>query len=214
VTADAFLYVTILRQLLFTPKCLGCSRLGEDFCPSCASEVNPFRAQDLIELDACFCAGNYSGWLRETVISYKNGDIGRGEVLAKLLLITSERFLPDTPITMVPIPSSKTKVSERGFDSISHLCRKLAKAESNLTIETNCLYLQREVLDQVGLSAAQRQVNLAGAFAVRKNLSGTVVIVDDVVTTGATLNSAAKVLKYAGAQRVFALALCGNPKTR
>jgi predicted amidophosphoribosyltransferase len=45
-------------------------------------------------------------------------------------------------------------------------------------------------------------------------LNGMVVIVDDVITTGATLNSAAKALKLAGAQRVFALALCGTPKTR
>jgi predicted amidophosphoribosyltransferase len=60
----------------------------------------------------------------------------------------------------------------------------------------------------------QRHVNLEGAFGVRKALHGTVVIVDDVVTTGATLNSAAKALKFAGAQRIFALALCGDPKTR
>jgi predicted amidophosphoribosyltransferase len=67
-------------------------------------------------------------------------------------------------------------------------------------------------LDQVGLNAAQRQTNLAGAFGARKIISGTVLLVDDVVTTGATLNSAARALRFAGAQRILAVALCGTPK--
>ena len=79
--------------------------------------------------------------------------------------------------------------------------------------ETN-LFLRRIVLDQVGLTAAQRHSNLEGAFGIRRTVNGTVVLVDDVVTTGATLNSAARTLKFAGAQRVFALTLCGSPKSR
>ena len=81
-------------------------------------------------------------------------------------------------------------------------------------IDTSNLYLRRAVADQVGLTALQRQENLDAAFGTRRIINGTVVIVDDVITTGATMNSAARALKFAGAQRVFALALCGTPKTR
>jgi predicted amidophosphoribosyltransferase len=66
----------------------------------------------------------------------------------------------------------------------------------------------------VGLSAVQRQENLNGAFGVRRTMFGKAIIVDDVVTTGATLNSAARALKYAGVQQVIAVTLCGSPKTR
>jgi ComF family protein len=178
------------------------------------NRVNPFQARNLAQLDGCFCAGDYSGWLRDSVICYKNGDLNQGELLSKLLCLTSEKFAPDSALTIIPIPSSQEKVSERGYDSILHLCKKLAKEKPNFTLEASCLVLRRRVFDQVGLSAIQRQANVDGAFEARKNLSGAVMLVDDVITTGATLNSAARVLRLAGAQQVFALALCGSPKTR
>ncbi len=178
------------------------------------NKVSPFQARDLAQLDGCFCAGEYSGWLRDAIICYKNGDLIQCELLSNLLLLTSEKFALDSKLTIVPIPSSYEKVTERGYNSILHLCKKFAKERPNLTLETSCLVLRRSVLDQVGLSAIQRQANVDGAFEARKNLSGAVMLVDDVITTGATLNSAARVLRLAGAQQVFALTLCGSPKTR
>lgn len=176
--------------------------------------MSPFQARNLTQLDDCFCAGEYSGWLRDAIICYKNGEVSQGELLAKLLSLTSEKFELDNNLTIIPIPSSHEKVTERGYDSILHLCKKLVKEKPNLRLEHNCLFLRRRVLDQVGLSAAQRQINLDGAFEARKNLSGAIVLIDDVITTGATLNNAARVLRLAGAQQVFAVTLCGSPKTR
>lgn len=117
-------------------------------------------------------------------------------------------------LTMIPIPSSPQKIKERGYDSIVNLCMNMIKERRSITLDDSNLFLRRSVVDQVGLSAAQRHANLEGAFGVHTPINGTVVIVDDVVTTGATLNSAARALKMAGAQRVFALALCGTAKTR
>lgn len=91
--------------------------------------------------------------------------------------------------------------------------KRIQRNKSIAMDETN-LFLRRIVLDQVGLTAAQRHSNLEGAFGTRRTVNGTVVLVDDVVTTGATLNSAARILKFAGSQRVFAVTLCGSPKSR
>jgi len=117
-------------------------------------------------------------------------------------------------LTLIPVPSSQQKIRERGFDSIANLCTNMIRERESLTLDTSNLFLRRSVVDQVGLTALQRQENLDGAFGTRRVISGTVVIVDDVITTGATMNSAARALKFAGAQRVFALALCGTPKIR
>jgi predicted amidophosphoribosyltransferase len=117
-------------------------------------------------------------------------------------------------LTLIPVPSSQQKISERGFDSIANLCTNIIRERESLTLDTSNLFLRRTVVDQVGLTALQRQENLDRAFGTRRVISGTAVIVDDVITTGATMNSAARALKFAGAQRVFALALCGTPKTR
>lgn len=185
-----------------------------DFCLSCVERVKPFRARDLSEIEKCFCAGEYSGWLRDSLISYKNGDAKYTELLSHLLGKTLERFIAPENLTLIPIPSSPQKIRERGFDSITDLCITVMRESHSRNMDASNLFLRRAVVDQVGLIARQRQDNLSGAFGVRRGINGTVVIVDDVITTGATLNSAAKALKHAGAQRVLALALCGTPKTR
>jgi ComF family protein len=206
--------MSILKQLVFTPRCLICSRLGVEYCATCINSIKPFGARDLNELEACFCAGEYSGWLRDSLICYKNGDARYTEMLSQILFNTFERFFESEKSTIIPIPSSPQKVRERGFDSVANLCIRLASKKKSLSLDNTNLFLRRQVVDQVGLSAAHRRANLEGAFGIRRAVYGTVVIVDDVVTTGATLNSAAKALKFAGAQRTFALTLCGTPKTR
>ena len=206
--------MSILKQLVFTPKCLICSRLGVEICLSCIKGVTPFRAKDLSEITACFCAGEYSGWLRDALICYKNGDARYVELLSQVLYNTLDKFLGVNNLTLIPIPSSHQKIKERGFDSVTNICSNMIQRDKSLAMDETNLFLRRIVLDQVGLTAAQRHSNLAGAFGIRRTVHGTVVVVDDVVTTGATLNSAARTLKFAGAQRVFALTLCGSPKSR
>ena len=206
--------MSILKQLVFTPKCLICSRLGVEICLSCIKGVTPFRAKDLSEITAGFCAGEYSGWLRDALICYKNGDARYVELLSQVLYNTLDKFLGVNNLTLIPVPSSHQKIKERGFDSVTNICSNMIQRDKSLAMDETNLFLRRIVLDQVGLTAAQRHSNLEGAFGIRRTVNGTVVVVDDVVTTGATLNSAARTLKFAGAQRVFALALCGSPKTR
>ena len=206
--------MSILKQLVFTPKCLICSRLGVEICLSCIKGVTPFRAKDLSEITACFCAGEYSGWLRDALICYKNGDARYVELLSQVLYNTLDKFLGVNNLTLIPIPSSHQKIKERGFDSVTNICSNMIQRDKSLAMDETNLFLRRIVLDQVGLTAAQRHSNLEGAFGIRRTVHGTVVVVDDVVTTGATLNSAARTLKFAGAQRVFALTLCGSPKSR
>lgn len=206
--------MSILKQLIFTPKCLICSRLGVEICLSCIKGVTPFRAKDLSEITACFCAGEYSGWLRDALICYKNGDARYVELLSQVLYNTLDKFLGVNNLTLIPIPSSHQKIKERGFDSVTNICSNMIQRDKSLAMDETNLFLRRIVLDQVGLTAAQRHSNLEGAFGIRRTVNGTVVLVDDVVTTGATLNSAARILKFAGAQRVFAVTLCGSPKSR
>jgi ComF family protein len=206
--------MSILKQLVFTPRCLICSRLGVEFCATCIKGVTPFRGKDLSEITSCFCAGDYAGWLRDALICYKNGDVRYVELLSQVLYNTLDKFLGFKNLTLIPIPSSHQKIKERGFDSVTNLCSNMMQRNKSIAMDETNLFLRRIVLDQVGLTAAQRHSNLEGAFGIRRTVNGTVVLVDDVVTTGATLNSAARILKFAGAQRVFAVTLCGSPKSR
>ncbi|MFM1778687.1 MAG: hypothetical protein RL741_1305, partial [Actinomycetota bacterium] len=134
--------------------------------------------------------------------------------LAQILVKTLEESQIKLPLQVIPIPSSIEKIHERGYDSMAKLCAEMSLQKRGLQVCQGALYLRREVRDQVGLTARERATNLAGAFTARHRLSGTVVIVDDVITTGATLSNAAKALRIAGAQSIFAITLCGSPDPR
>jgi ComF family protein len=148
------------------------------------------------------------------LISYKNGNRSLGPTLAKILINTMTESPTDFPLQLIPIPSSLSKFHKRGYDSITNLCNEMSKLNFDLQVVHGALYLKQEVRDQVGLSARERQENLADAFAATTLLSGPVLIVDDVVTTGATIANAAKALRIAGAQTIYALTLCGSPDSR
>ncbi|MEN8240689.1 MAG: phosphoribosyltransferase family protein [Chloroflexota bacterium] len=113
---------------------------------------------------------------------------------------------------IVPVPLGPKRLKERGYNQ-AYL---LAEAYANrLAIECNQHALRRirETRTQVGLSIVQRQQNVTGAFkAESKEVSGKrVLLIDDILTTGATLNACAVALKQAGADRVFSLTLAHAP---
>jgi len=156
-------------------------------------------------IDECWSAGAYSAWLRDAVLGYKSGRIeyksGLVEVLAQVLQVSGAR-----PDCLVNIPSTAEKVRSRGFDTVGELCAQLA----NLVTAQHkpVLIFRRKVQDQVGLNRNARAENLGAAFSATSLISGTVVLVDDVVTTGATVTAAAKTLRLCGAKKIFVISLC------
>lgn len=202
-------WVSNFHELLFTPKCILCSRLGKLVCPGCLTQLKPVSTRSVFGVSGIYCAGEYSGWLREVLISYKNGNQSVGPTLAKILINTMTESPIDFPLQLIPIPSSLSKIHKRGYDSMTNLCIEMSKLNLELQVVQGALYLKQEVRDQVGLCARERQENLADAFAATTRLSGRALIVDDVVTTGATIANAAKALRIAGAQTIYALTLCG-----
>jgi ComF family protein len=110
---------------------------------------------------------------------------------------------------VIPVPLDRVKLLKRGFNQVVPFAKVLANFYRSKLI-LNLLKKTKVTSSQVGLSAAQRQLNLAGAFSVNKNkLKGVrrVFLVDDVMTTGSTANSIAKVLKSAGIEEVYVFVL-------
>jgi len=101
---------------------------------------------------------------------------------------------------IVPIPGARSRVAWRGVDGPSDLARALSD-RWRLPVRTDLLERVHEC-PQRGLSAIQRQRNAAGAFVARRAVVGRVVLVDDVMTTGATLRAGVRQLRQAGAERV------------
>ena len=156
-----------------------------------------------------WCVGERSGVLRQVIDSYKfYNNYAAHQVLASLL---SERIgkLPGDCI-IVPIPTVPAHIRQRGYDHMLLVAKKLAKAQG-LPFATPLF--RETTTKQRGQDRNERQVQASRAFGVNGGLrkDAIYVLVDDVVTTGATLHFAAKALFDAGAETVWAAAIARQP---
>jgi len=130
----------------------------------------------------------------------------------ELLLFLEENLVEDRELVLVPIPLSRQRQKERGFNQSEALASSIASLNKDLFVfDGDVLKKIRDTVPQAKIKEkTRRQKNLGGAFICRKPKavqSKTVIIVDDVTTTGTTIAEARKVLKQAGAKRIFALTL-------
>ncbi len=129
-------------------------------------------------------------------------DVFAGHLLRKLQTL-------DWKVDLVAaVPLERKRLIERGYNQSEILAKRLAK-RAGLAFMGRALSRQRPTLSQVGLSREQRVINVDGAFYAERGTvtNKTVLLVDDVITTGATLNSCSESLINAGAREVYGLTL-------
>jgi predicted amidophosphoribosyltransferase len=182
--------LTDLADLILPRHCYGCGRPGTGLCGACAP-----AALVVVECAGIpvIAAGRYEGPLRDAVLAYK--ERGRRDLVKPLaaLLATAVAALDVPNALLVPIPSAASARRARGGDHVLRLARRVGRYKP-------VLRLTRTVQDSTGLGVTARAANLAGAFAARPPRYdwGCAVVVDDIVTTGATLAEATRALTRAG----------------
>lgn len=198
--------------------CAGCGRPGRSWCRACDSwlpregvEVRPEPAPP--GMARCFAAGDYEGVLRELVLAHKERSAWvLAEPLAHCLAVAVRcAVLPAGRTVLVPVPSVPATVRRRGHDPVLRIARRAARrlaVVSGAQVAVAPLLAEREGrrLDQAGLGAADRWLNRVGTMQVRAShrarLVGAgpvaVVVVDDVLTTGATVREAQRALQESG----------------
>lgn len=170
-------------------------------CGPCLREEYPFSRH--------LSYGLYEGPLREAIHRFKYGrDLTLEGPLGELALAALKEMGPPHPHLLVPIPLTKGRLKERGFNQSLLIARHLSRRTGIPLLPL--LVKVRETPSQTSLGPRDRRNNLKGAFALRDPfpLDGKrVLLVDDVFTTGATLSEAARTLLRAGASEVMALTL-------
>lgn len=187
-------------------KCPLCGRLVEDYglCQECISLINkdPAYYYDIEDLDDLIVSSTYSGIMRRLIIDFKfKGKLSYGDIISEIMTEKIlEKNLRDQVITYVPMHWKKE--GERGYNQSKILAEKIAR-----NLDLPCQDVFEKVIDtkfQVGLKKFDREENLRGAFHV-KNYAQEIIIVDDVITTGATISELTKIAKKAGIKKVTAL---------
>lgn len=146
--------------------------------------------------------------VREAVhrLKYKH-DIGLGEALSRHLIELYD--ILNWPVDLIlPMPLSSTRLQERGYNQASLLARPLALAR-NVPYKPHAVSRIRHTRPQVGLSARERLENVKDAFSARGDLveGKTILVIDDVTTTSATIQACCTALLQAGARQVYAMTL-------
>jgi len=117
----------------------------------------------------------------------------------------------EVPDCLLPVPLHSSRLRQRGFNQSIEIARVLSK-KRGIPVENDAIIRQRSTDSQTGLNAKQRQSNIRGAFKmVRKIHSSHVLIIDDVVTTGSTVNELARILKRNNIERVGVLSIARAP---
>lgn len=167
-----------------------------NICGECLGHPPPFKE--------ALNFGIYSEALSEAVHLLKFSRLKRlARPLGKLLL---ELPVPEAD-GIVPVPVTSKTLRERGFNQTLLLARAISR-HFNIPLYMDALYKKRETLPQIGLGAKERLSNLKGVFGVRGDLTGmSLILLDDVMTTGATAKECSKSLKKAGAKDVTVVTL-------
>lgn len=196
-----------LLDLVLPRSCAGCGVPGRALCAGCEACLRrPHRHRP----DPCppglpplVAAASYDGVARAVLLAHKErGRLGLVRPLGSALAAAVGQLGVPPGIVLVPVPSAPAVVRARGHDHARRLAATAARSLPRARARP-LLVATRAVADQSGLDSAGRAANLSGALRARRPLTGlAVVVVDDVVTTGATLVEAARALRAGGADVV------------
>ncbi len=219
---------TALLDLLFPLRCFGCGSEGDLLCESCRRSlyrIEPPFCQRCgtqlgerslcrvcirhpLTIDGIRSLFTFEGTVRQAIHQFKYSSVKMAAVPLGQMLADFLRSQPLSGDVLMPVPLYRKRLRERGYNQASLLTTEIGK-HTGLPVAEASLVRVRDTLAQARtVSAAERRENVRGAFGCRERLRGeNIILIDDVCTTGATLDACATALKAAGAGSVRGLTI-------
>jgi predicted amidophosphoribosyltransferase len=212
-----------MLDLVLPLECGGCGAPSTKWCAACARQLavkadEPHLITPRVDPGVpVLSLGRYAGARREAIVAVK--EHGRADLIAPLAIALRaglERLLiwgvVGTPLTIVPAPTRRSAARRRGGDPVTRMARAATAGLCDVrgVDVIQALRMRALVRDSVGLSIADRQRNIAGRVKIGRHIevqAKAVLVVDDIVTTGATASESVRVLRIAGAHVAGVLAI-------
>lgn len=200
-----------IQELIFPSRCIGCSALGLDICSQCRRYWHPhiYRTWSLSSPHfPIYSAIPYSPIAGRIILAAKENGLVNADNLITTALVHALRYCvkEQGQAFLVPVPSRKAIARLRGRQFIADLSHRLS-TESGLPTFENLRHV-RVIRDQSSLDAKSRFANVDRALISLRYLSGKAILIDDLITTGATLNEAARALREQGIEVAAAVTAC------
>lgn len=197
-----------LRDLIFPPRCLCCSELGNEICNACSLELKIRDYRTHAGKVPVFSSIKYGSKPGRILLAAKEDGVRRADQLISDALRNSLRTAIKTVgirPTLIPVPHSKKALRKRGRNFVAEIAGHLA-AQENLPIR-QVIGHNRKVRDQSQLDAHSRKGNLSGSMSVVRPCGHPceVFLIDDLITTGTTLGEAVRTLEKGGFRVVAAV---------
>lgn len=227
-------FLSVFAELIFPSSCAGCDNFGPLLCEDCLPKIGApenicifcgdktlygktcYQCQTKNSLAGVISVGKYqNAILRNAVHALKFSGVKKiaeplGDMLAKSISQTLSNSLPE--FTLVPLPLHAIRKRERGFNQAELLTQKIAEKLSlqhrELLIRTRATKPQAKIDHK---TENLRKENVAKAFALNPVIEHTpekIIIIDDVATSGATLEEAAKILRLSGVKEIWGAVIC------
>jgi len=216
--------VMSLLDFIFPKRCVNCGKVGKYFCDRCRALIRPIadnericpmcgrlaldgvthsRCRTRYDIDGLTSFFHYDGPVRKAIKAIKYRLVSD---LAKEFISLAPQVSFSKPYTLIPIPLHSSRFRYRGFNQAEVLGTILAK-RLNIRVRTDILQRIKSTTPQVEMKDKKKRLeNMKHVFTSQK-VSGSVLLFDDVFTTGATMRSAANALKREGARRIWAITM-------
>ena len=209
---------SFILDLLYPQFCFNCQREGSYLCEDCQSTLRisnihqKCQSQNLKDL--YFALPYQETLIKNLIQKFKYQPFVKGLAISLTsLIITHFQLLDNKPnfsdYILTPVPLEKSKLKWRGFNQAEEIGKELARF-LKIPLINNVLVKIKETLPQVEFSDEERKENIKGAFLVKNGgiiKEKKILLVDDIYTTGSTLEECAKVLKEAGAKEIIGIVI-------
>lgn len=225
----------IALDWIYPPVCAGCGKQNSRLCQECLDQINKITAiqcvvcgnlisdtqtvchqcmEDTVYLSSISSWAEYHGPTRLAILSLKyKQNIGLADTLSEFLISLVSRKQMQIDL-IIPIPLGRVRQKSRGFNQSALLASPLSQY-FDIPMSNNAVQRIKETGSQVDLTALERNINMEGAFLGNSaKLRGrNVLLVDDIITTGATMNHCAKAILESGARCVHAISVAKTIRT-